>query len=74
MFNELNAPGLSATQIESEGELLYILLLGIYESFEQAQQASSELPAQLAGFEPWIRRLGPLQAAMLRAEQLLPSP
>ena len=69
-FRETELEGLSAAQVERDGELFYILLLGIYESFSRAEQAATDLPPPLDGFDPWIRRLGTLQAAMIRAEQL----
>ena len=68
-FRETGLEGLSAAQIERDGELFYILLLGIYENFATAERASTDLPAPLDQFDPWIRRLGTLQAAMVRAEQ-----
>ncbi|MFK7915641.1 MAG: SPOR domain-containing protein [Pseudomonadales bacterium] len=70
-FQDNGLTGLTAAQIERDGELLYVLLLGIYENFALAERAATDLPAPLDQFEPWIRRLGTLQAAMQRAEQRL---
>lgn len=70
-FNDLEVEGLTAAQVDRDGELFYILLLGVYENFASAEQASTDLPAPLDQFDPWIRRLGTLQAAMIRAEQRL---
>lgn len=69
-FAELEIQGLTAAEVERDGSLYYVLLLGIYENFESAQAASTDLPAPLDRFEPWIRRLGTLQSAMLRANKL----
>ncbi|MGI9326664.1 MAG: SPOR domain-containing protein [Pseudomonadales bacterium] len=69
-LTQLDTPGLSTTQVEEEGSLMYVLLLGTYENFESAESASANLPERLAQFDPWIRRLGPLQAAILRSEKL----
>lgn len=67
-FRELQLEGLSAAQIERDGDLFYVLLLGVYENFATAERAATDLPSPLDQFDPWIRRLGTLQAAMLRAE------
>jgi len=58
----------SAARVERDGELFYVLLLGIYESEAIAQRAVATLPMALQDTGPWIRRLGSLQAAMRRAD------
>ena len=64
-----NLHGMSAAQIANqEGEVFYILLLGIYESREIAEQAITELPKPFNN--PWIRSVASLQSAMLRAEKV----
>jgi len=62
--------GMSAARVERDGELYFVLLLGIYESADIARQAVASLPAEIGGAEPWIRPLGSLQSAMLRANSL----
>ena len=62
--------GLSAARVESNGQILYVLLLGIYENYANAQQASENMPADLSDIKPWIRSLKSLQKAMLRADEL----
>lgn len=69
-FAELDIQGLTAAEVERDGRRYYVLLLGIYEDFASAATASTDLPAPLDQFEPWIRRLGTLQSAMLRANKL----
>ncbi len=69
-LTQLDTPGLSITQVEEQGSVMYVLLLGTYENFELAEAASANLPGPMAQFDPWIRRLGPLQAAILRSEKL----
>ena len=66
----MGLPGLSAARVERDGEPFYVLLLGVYRSRADAETAIEELPAPLEEFNPWVRRLGSLQAAMLRAEAL----
>ena len=68
-FDRLGVDDLTAAEVEVDGELRYVLLLGIYETFAAAEQAAADPPAALASYYPWVRRLEGLQAAMLRAEQ-----
>lgn len=63
-------PELSAAPVERNGTLYYVLLLGIYESLDNAEAAIQDLPAQLADLNPWIRSIGSLQAAMARGAAL----
>ena len=63
-------PELSAAPIEKDGERLFVLLLGIYETRGDAEAAVAELPETLADVDPWIRPLGSLQTAIRRAESL----
>ena len=68
-FDTLGLDSLSAAEVEVDGELRYVLLLGVYEDFETAQKAAASIPEKLTPDDPWIRRLGNLQAAMVRADQ-----
>lgn len=61
---------LTAAKVAINGELRYVLILGIYESREKAELAAAgEKPAPLASFTPWIRKLSNLQKAMYEANQ-----
>lgn len=62
--------GVSAARVEREGEIYYVLLLGIYETLDIAREAVADLPAPFTDTSVWIRPLGSLQSAMLRAERL----
>ena len=66
--------GMSAARISDGSNFYYVLLLGIYETREKAQQAVDSLTGPLATHQPWIRRLASLQAAMERAQKLSDSP
>lgn len=68
-FDTLGIDSLAAAEVEVEGVLRYVLLLGVYEELAAARRAAANLPESLAGEEPWIRRLGGLQAAMRRANR-----
>jgi len=58
----------ASVQISRDDKLMHALLLGVFRTYEQAQQAILERPDSLADAEPWIRPLGTLQQAMLEAE------
>lgn len=60
--------GMSAAQVASDDDIYYVLLLGIYESFDNAQQAIVDLPPPFDVNQPWIRQLGSLQTAMRAAD------
>ena len=62
--------GMSAAHVEKDGEVFYILLLGIYPTAAIANEAAQNLAPPLDKLSPWIRRLGSLQQAMLRAEEI----
>ncbi|MEZ5559074.1 MAG: SPOR domain-containing protein [Pseudomonadales bacterium] len=62
--------GLSAARVVRDGRFFYVLLLGIYETRERAQQASRDLPPPFDRSEPWVRRLSSLQDAMRAADAL----
>ncbi|MFP6814917.1 MAG: SPOR domain-containing protein [Pseudomonadales bacterium] len=67
---ENNLTDLSAIRIARDGELYHVLLLGIFETWELAKSASREVPPPLDEREPWIRKLGDLQEAMIRGNIL----
>ena len=57
-------------RVERNGELYYVLLLGVYGNLELARQASLELPTPLSTTEPWIRPMASLQNAVIRGNAL----
>ena len=62
--------GTSAAQVERDGHLYYVLLLGVFETVEDAKRAIDELPPPFSEISPWIRPLRSLKAAMVRAQAL----
>ncbi len=60
--------GMSAARIWSKGQFFYVLILGIYETYDNASEASKDLPPPFDEFPPWIRSVGSLQKAMLEAD------
>ena len=62
--------GMTAARIAQDGKLLYILLLGVYETRERAERAIESVPPPFADLSLWIRPLGTLQAAMTDANNL----
>lgn len=65
-----NLYNMSAARIEKNGQVLYVLLLGVYESKENAQQAVAAMPAKVQSMRPWVRPIEGLQNAMIRADRL----
>ena len=61
--------GMSAARIWSKDQYFYILILGIYETYNNATQAIEDLPPPFDKFPPWIRSVGSLQKAMLEADR-----
>lgn len=63
--------GMSAARVANEDRVFYVLLLGIYESAEIAREAVAGIGPPLDKQTPWIRRLGSLQEAMIRANGII---
>ena len=60
--------GFSAARIRSNEEVYYVLLLGIYQTEEEARLALDSVPDNLAELSPWIRSVASLQRAMRAAD------
>ena len=43
---------------------LHTVLVGVYDSLEDAKQVARELPKKVAGDDPWIRSVASVQAVM----------
>jgi septal ring-binding cell division protein DamX len=54
-----------------EDDLYYVVLLGVFESFADAQYAVDHRPQSLADVEPWIRSLSSIQEGARDAQSLL---
>lgn len=65
---ENNLQGMSAARIAVQDTLYYILLLGIYETRANAEQAITDLPDMFQ--ESWIRSVGSLQRAIAAGDEL----
>ena len=69
--NQTQLLRLSGARIASKNQILYVLLLGIYETKDLAKRALASLPKeQKQNISPWIRSMGSLQAAMIQGDQL----
>ena len=66
--------GMSAARVERDGRLFYVLLLGVYLDRERARTAASNLPAEFADLDPWVRSVDSLQQAMRSADVLAGTP
>jgi len=62
---------MSAARIWDGRQIFYVLLLGIYETEAKAKGALNSLTGALAQLDPWIRSVGSLQTAMLKADEQL---
>lgn len=62
--------GMSGARVENNGDIFYVLIVGIYETYGRADEAAKSLPPPLDDVEVWIRPLGSLQQAMLRADEM----
>ncbi len=71
---ERNLGDLPVARLERDGAFYYALLLGVYDSFPQAEEAMTRLPPGFDDKTPWVRSLGSLQAAMRQADALAESP
>ncbi len=60
--------GYSAAEVEKDGSFFYVLLLGVYADKATAEKVAQNLPRSLGDVTPWVRPLGSLQDAMLRAK------
>ncbi len=48
-------------KVSVNGDVVYGLSYGLYDTLSQAKQANSEMPAELRRFGSWIRQVGPLK-------------
>ncbi len=61
---------LSGAMIKVKNKRWYVALLGVYEDRESAERAAAERPSVLQRYEPYIRSVASLQAAMSAANTL----
>ena len=61
---------LSGAMIKVKDRTWYVALLGVYEDRASAERAAAERPAVLQRYEPYIRSVASLQAAMSAANTL----
>ncbi len=62
--------GLMTLELAQEEELYYVVLLGVYDTFDEAQAAVDTLPETMADVRPWIRPLSSIQTGITDAEAL----
>lgn len=61
--------GMSAARTYSGDQLFYILLLGVYETYANAELAANSLGPPFDETAPWIRPVGSLQRAIQAADE-----
>ncbi|MCZ6655891.1 MAG: SPOR domain-containing protein [Gammaproteobacteria bacterium] len=62
--------GMSAARVANDDRLFYVLLLGIYETRDLAEEAITDIPPPLDELNIWIRSMGSLHQAMLAGDAL----
>ena len=72
--NRYRLVGLSGARVAHGGKLRYVLLLGIYETRELADQATRGLPPPLDELDVWMRSMASLQRAIISADELAGAP
>jgi septal ring-binding cell division protein DamX len=69
----VDAHGLTGTmtlQLAREAEFYYVVLLGAFDTYAQAQAAVDGRPESLAEITPWIRPLLSIQTGLIAAREL----
>jgi len=61
----------SRVRLGRDGEIYYVVLLGIYDTYAEAQAAAEGRGESLAEIEPWIRSLESIHIGMQEAEELI---
>ena len=64
----LGVPELLRIRVQSGGRLFHALVLGDYADRRDAEVASAGMVRRMPSLEPWVRRVGPLQEAVRRAQ------
>lgn len=63
-------PPLTGARIARNGELVYVLILGVHPTRAEAERTVANRPASVRDVEPWIRSVGTLQQAMREADRI----
>lgn len=69
-ITNLELDELIGAMIKTNDKTYYVALLGVYQTREDAELAAKERPKSLSRYEPYVRSLSSLQAAMARASTL----
>ncbi|MCZ6890483.1 MAG: SPOR domain-containing protein, partial [Gammaproteobacteria bacterium] len=57
-------------RVARNGELYYVLLLGVYRDKSTAEEAAAQLPERIMSQNPWVRSMKSLQEAIANADRL----
>lgn len=61
---------ITTLELAQDGTFYYIVLLGVFETLEEAQAAVGNLPESMADVQPWIRPVESIQTGIVDAEAL----
>lgn len=64
MVKEHHLQGMLGVPMNTEVGPLHAVLTGVFIQREDAQASAENLPAVLSGYQPWVRPLAQLQAAI----------
>jgi septal ring-binding cell division protein DamX len=68
--DEHDLPSMAAARVARNGELYYVLLLGVYRDKPTAEEAAAQLPERIMSQNPWVRSMKSLQEAIANADRL----
>ena len=68
--DEHDLPSMAAARVARNGELYYVLLLGVYRDKSTADEAAAHLPERIMLQNPWVRSMQSLQEAIANADRL----
>jgi septal ring-binding cell division protein DamX len=67
---DLDSEALMTLELAREDDFYWVVLLGVYDTFAEAEAAVKSLPESLADEQPWIRPLASVQTGITDAEAL----
>ena len=67
---EHDLPSMAAARVARNGEIYYVLLLGVYRDKSTAEEAAAYLPERIMLQNPWVRSMQSLQEAIAHADRM----
>ena len=70
LINDRGLTDVFPVRIAVDGEVYHVLVTGPYDDEPSAQEFAAVPPDQLQDFQPWVRSVRSLKAAMREADEL----